>query len=331
MFNSKIDDVGLDAIDEWNTIGIPFIHLFVRLALEFNSFDEEERGGLLINNDTEFNISYHGNGTILKDLAISEDPNVEEELDTICLTQLIRLRQSNILMKEDIVDYSMVCSMLAPSYFNGNRRFYFLVEWNPTSLIDTFDDEWRLRFVSNNSRHFRLVFDIIIRYFPKTGITLLFRKIDGTKCVFELACEKSKRCDVMNIVEDILARYSNIVLPIITETLFLAAVDDDIHLNGVYFLLRRLPAVIGDLQLPPRSVHSTNNNDDNKNSRSPASFMNADIAGDENGSNGDNTDHENDDNNETNRTNTNNSHRKNGEEYEGILDDTSHTGKRKRK
>ena len=117
----------------------------------------------------------------------------------------------------------------------------------------------------------------------------------------------------MNIVEDILARYSNIVLPIITETLFLAAVEDDIHLDCVYFLLRRLPTVLGDLQLRTRLVH-------------------ADITGEENGSNGKTTGHEDDDKSETYRTNANDNHIKNEEEYkEGFLNDTSHTGKRKRK
>lgn len=123
-----------------------------------------------------------------------------------------------------------------------------------------------------------------------------------------------KQCVVMDVVEDVLARYSDIVLPIIPEALFLASVDDDIHLDCVYFLLRRLPAVIGDLQLPPRSVHDANNNFDNTSSRSPKTDIGVDSASDENGCNGDNIDHENDDNSETNCT-----------------DDTSHTRKRKRK
>ena len=47
----------------------------------------------------------------------------------------------------------------------------------------------------------------------------------------------------MKVVEDILIRYSDTPINI-TEALITAAIDEDIHLNCVYFLLRREPDIV---------------------------------------------------------------------------------------
>merc|ERR1712007_320296 len=90
-----------------------------------------------------------------------------------------------------------------------------------------------LHYASSNSsfQGFRSVFDFGIRYFPsKRGISLLFQKDDD--------CETP-----INSM----------------DALMLAAIDEHIHLDGVYFVLRRQPDVLTRM-LPPRLTNNNNNN-----------------------------------------------------------------------
>jgi hypothetical protein len=97
----------------------------------------------------------------------------------------------------------------------GAKRVKFLVEWDPSSLIQPSNEhESLLHYVAKDFtfREFQLVFEYGIRYYPKKiGINLLFRSRRRYKeemTPFQRACIKYKidgGKKVMNVVKTTLA------------------------------------------------------------------------------------------------------------------------------
>jgi hypothetical protein len=112
-------------------------------------------------------------------------------------------------------------------------------------------------------RSYQFVFEAGIKYFPKTkGIHLLFNKNNNDDTPFQGACKKFGYKEVMNFVEETLVRYSD--TPINTgEALLLAAIDENIYLDCVYFLLRRQPDILQNLpsSSSPSASNDIKNND----------------------------------------------------------------------
>ena len=110
-----------------NVKAVSFVPLFVQLAMEFNSFSNEERGGLLIDNS--------GGNNILHDLVSTShnsccDEEHQQRVDTTFLAVLIRLRRSGYFLKNDIQHCGLVHKVVQYYYF-PERRFRFLTEWDP--------------------------------------------------------------------------------------------------------------------------------------------------------------------------------------------------------
>ena len=231
-----------------NVKAISFVHLFVQLAIEFNSFPNEERGGLLI--------EYEGDRTGICGLVVSSHSSCDEEyqqhVDSTFLAVLIRLRRSGYLVENDIQQYNLVNTICLRKQFSV-RRFRFLIEWDPSALLQTDEDGsfLPLHWVADNLQAFQVVLDSLFRYYPRwRGINALFQKdIDGDT-PFQLACESLPRTKVMEVVEEILARYTTtngLVNTTTTTTnnngnaIILAASEDTMSLDGLYFLIRRQP------------------------------------------------------------------------------------------
>ena len=81
-----------------NVKAISFVHLFVRLAIEYHSFEEEERGGLLTEDDIGEN----------KLMQLSYGDDHQQNGDAACLAVLTRLRQSGFSKKEDIQQHQLI-------------------------------------------------------------------------------------------------------------------------------------------------------------------------------------------------------------------------------
>lgn len=60
----------------------------------------------------------------------------------------------------------------------------------------------------------------------------------------KLLVKKFENRPVMDVVEDTLARYSNIVPLNIFEALVSAAIDESVHRDCVYFLIKRQPETV---------------------------------------------------------------------------------------
>jgi hypothetical protein len=245
---------------------VSFIPIVARLAIEFELFEEvEERGGLLcqddINGNNMFNVLQN---LMLSDQIERDNREYHEPIDNKYFQVLIQLRQMDLLMKEEIQRYGLLQILCNRSYF-ADMRFRFLVEWDPNALIQTdgFKGLPLHDAVRNASsiKGFQITFEAGIKYFPKKkGINILFHKNKGGHTPFQRACRKYGYNEVMKIVDDFLAVYSVDATINITEALVMAATDKNIHLDCVYFLLRREPSILQKLVsslLPAAAVTTT--------------------------------------------------------------------------
>ena len=245
-----------------NAKAVSFIPLFARLAIEFNSFEEQERGGVLIEDGCGQNI--------LQNLVYSsEESYVEEQVDTTFLAVLIQLRQSGWFVKDDIQQNDLM-HRLCQSPFFSRKRFRFIKEWDPSSLLQMYNHinigYLPLHLVilklsagdllTRRIKEFEIVFDAMVRFFPKwKGLHALFQKEGGGRTAFELACETLTRKTVIEVVEAILVRYSGTTN--IGNALMMAAIDDNVNLDGLYFLMRRHPATMLSMVRRDHSQEST--------------------------------------------------------------------------
>jgi len=254
-----------------NTKAVAFVPLFARLAIEFHVFEEEERGGLLTNNPMNVYVN------VLKFLVehshagpwprVQIDEQQQERLDITLLAVLTQLRQLNYFVKDDIQEYNLVHGLCKKWNYFAQHRFRFLIEWDPSSLLQTEGDRndgtLPIHYVTHNLRSFRVVLDSVIRFYPRwKGINTLFQKTNS--CVwrvpFEMACDKLTRAAVMNIVEETLVRYTTndgLMNDNNGNAMILAATDDRISLDGLFFLIRRQP----DSMLSMLRHRNNNNND----------------------------------------------------------------------
>jgi hypothetical protein len=241
--------------DDWfmsNLKAVSFIPLVVRLAIEFSLFEDELRGGLLIKDESGYNVLEHLSFTDM----VGNDMERYELIDDAYLNVMIQLRHMGLFKKDDILSYDLLMNLCNESVF-PRKRFQFLVEWDPTLLLIQTDEDdgclplHRAAIMSSTIQAFQTVFDNCIRYYPKKiGISLLFTKNNKGKTPIQIAFRKTKLRDkVMTVIEDTIIRYSsfsenNNTSINIVEALVMAAIDENIHLDCVYFLLRRQPDVL---------------------------------------------------------------------------------------
>ena len=264
-------------IGKCNLKAVSFVPLVVRLAIEFDLFEEHERGGLLIGD------KYHVN--MLKLLSsrknmLASDRENHGLIDDAHLNVMVQLRQMGHFKKEDIYIHDLLMKLCVHDIF-PRKRFQFLVEWYPIALIrpDEFGCVTLHRVALMCSiQAFQAVFEYGIRYYPKKkGISLLFMKNRNGETPIQIAFRKTKlRDEVMTVIEDTLTSYSsfsdnNDTSINTVEALVMAAIDENIHLDCVYFLLRRQPDVLVELlsstptptPTPGEAAGSNNNNNNN--------------------------------------------------------------------
>ncbi|OEU12766.1 hypothetical protein FRACYDRAFT_244039 [Fragilariopsis cylindrus CCMP1102] len=223
---------------------VPFIPFLVRLAIQLGLFEEQYRGGLLCEDMYADNVLIH--------LMRNYDPE-HPDADDKYLQVLLELRGMGLLKKEDIQSYDLLHELCRDDHFS-EKRFRFMVEWVPNALTQTNEYGWLpIHCTSEEStiRRLELVFEYGIRYFPKKkGISLLFKKNNG-RTPFNNACFGEKQ--MIKMIEDTFIRCyssSDDTPPLnVEEALLWAAINENIQLDCVYFLLRRQPDMLQKLLL----------------------------------------------------------------------------------
>ena len=234
-----------------NVKNVMAVHLFVQLAMEFNTFTNEERGGLLIE-DT------NGENVLQNLVALSSDSSYDEShhrnVDTTFLAVLIRLRKSGYFLKGDIQQYELVHHVCRPEYL-FEQRFRYLSEWCPSSLLRTnVNHELPFHWGTINICKFRVLIDAYFRFYPRwKGINALFAIDSDNDTPFSLACESLTRTKVGEIVEEVLVRYTtnngmvNITNNNNGNAMILAAIDNTIGLGGLFFVIQRHPDIMSSM------------------------------------------------------------------------------------
>ncbi|OEU17866.1 hypothetical protein FRACYDRAFT_238294 [Fragilariopsis cylindrus CCMP1102] len=258
---------------------ISFIPLYVRLAIEFGSFPEEIRGGLFTVTPT---LNKYGNSVFINLFTVAYDRDHQElDVNDKYLLVMIRLRQMGYLRLEDIQRNRLLERLCYHRFFSENRC-RFLVEWDPTTLIIPEDAKYsplhHVTICGSTIRGFQVIFEYGILYYPiKKGISLLFQKskygVTAGITPFQMAYQKWGQDEVTKVIEDTLIRYSssNNRPPFnIAEALITAAIDENIHLDCIYFLVRREPDGLQKLllQLSPASAAAAASNSNNSNNYS---------------------------------------------------------------
>ena len=235
----------------FNIKAVPFIHLFAQLALEYNIFDDDQRGGLLIEDGVDDN-TFTNLVVPFSNCNLSDDNHYRA--DEVRTNELIQLRQMNLLTVADVREFGLLSYLLSDIHFS-HKSMTFLIEWSPDILLLTTgynDTETPLHCATQHTiSDFRFLFEYMIQYFPyKTGIAFLFRngyyRYDTEERItpFGSACQNFERQNVIQVVEDVLAQYSG-TTPINTvEAVVLAATDPIIHLDCLYFLIQRQPDIL---------------------------------------------------------------------------------------
>ena len=230
-----------------NVKAVSFVPLLARLAIEFHSFDVIERGGLLAEDENEGHNILHA---LTYQSDSSFDAQHHEHVDTTFFAVLIRLRQTGLLMKDDIQQYNLVHTLCSNNSCLALRRFRFFTEWCPSSLITSGDRygalplHWcTIRMAGGSLQEFQLIFDALLCFYPRwKGMLALFQQDDNGRSSIEMACENFPRKSVMETVEQTILRYTGTTPSLnIGNALMMAAIDDTISLDGVFFLMRRQP------------------------------------------------------------------------------------------
>jgi len=211
------------------------------------------RGGLLeYDNDNDMN-------TIRSIAAIfpSRDCGAEQEHYDSCLDVMKELRDRKLFFKEDIQREDLMGCLLNSVFphrrgeasFFDEERFRYIVNWDPMSLSRENERKvtgilplHRSVIAYGDIKAFPTVFELGIHHFP-TKFGFLFHMDNRDRTPFGMACDKFGRDQVVNAVENVLSMNSYSSKTIL-EFLVSLAVDESVHLNGVYFLLRRDPCLM---------------------------------------------------------------------------------------
>uniref|UniRef100_A0A7S4AA89 Uncharacterized protein n=1 Tax=Pseudo-nitzschia australis TaxID=44445 RepID=A0A7S4AA89_9STRA len=231
-----------------------FVPLFAKLGVELGQFREEERGGLNVRNDNMLKII---SGNHFEAFGSKEHYRL---VDETCVAIMKRLRELELFKKEDIIAYNLIGSLLQGPVF-PEQRFRFLVEWNPNCLAAFIDIRLFMRTllpikyaaISDDMGvvGFQKVFEIGMEHFPKK-FGFLFHKGLNEKSPFrngtayQVACQKHGKENVEKIIDDAwnTARARNDRKQIGLDALLYASAESTVHLDLVYFLLRRDPSLL---------------------------------------------------------------------------------------
>jgi hypothetical protein len=125
-----------------NVKAVAFISPLARLAVEVGWFEEEERGGLLCE---DIDGTYVLQNLMRSDKADRHNNHREyhKVVDDKYLQVLIRLRRMGLIKKEDIRRYILLNKLcFAQKDYSAEKRFRFLIEWDPSALTRTDEDSY---------------------------------------------------------------------------------------------------------------------------------------------------------------------------------------------
>ena len=206
--------------------------------MKLNVGGEGKRGGLLVEDTGGYNALQ---------ILISMPGDGDRADDSVCLDALNRLVESDLLKKEDIREYNLLCHACHPS---AKERFEYLVDWDPEAL-KKYDYE------GNSLLHatacvkigsFAMALKAGMQYYPEE-LGFLFQKNSAGKTACEMASELLGKGEAWRVIDKCFEETHNVKIvelnPMTNMFPFiLAAADDTSDLNTLYYLLWRSPIVL---------------------------------------------------------------------------------------
>ena len=232
-----------------NPMAVAFVVLFAQLAIEFNSFADEERGGLFIEDG-------EGNNVLARLVQSSYrfcDKDYHQLVDTKVLKALVQLQRFGLFKKEDIQRYQLVHELCKDGGYFAENWFHFLTNSDPSSLVqlDNYDHlPLHFSFARGTIQQFQVMLACYLHYYTKENVLcLLFQKDNDGYTPFQNACEYLHKHKTDLLVHDAIeqslgaARFSSpTTIPSsssssslnIGTVLKMAARNDNISLDGWY-------------------------------------------------------------------------------------------------
>lgn len=231
---------------------LAFIPKVVQLRLEYNDDKQwkeyDKRGGLL-ELDPETLCTCLDYLVGMPDNMNHADERERHAFGTLAVQVMDRLREMGIFKRKDIHEKALFAKICGQQYF-AEHQFQFLANWDPDSLLSSDRDGWTSLHhacYAGTSPMIQAVIKTVICFFPrKRGVCLLFQE-NGDLFLydtpFQYACGSLGREKTIEIIENTVNGYANNSWGT-ADALILAATDERIHLDGVYFLLRRDPMAL---------------------------------------------------------------------------------------
>ena len=169
---------------------VQYIPLLAKQGVKHNVGGDDARGGLLL-----------GDHNVLHELAYQGDNS--ENADLLYLDVMKKLRESKLLLREDIQDHNLL--YLASVYHRSPMRFEFLAAWCPEGLKT---HQYRglplihTRFGSS-TKNFSMFFKTALRYHPN-DLGLLFQKDRRGKTACERAFKYYGKNETMAAIGDLI-------------------------------------------------------------------------------------------------------------------------------
>lgn len=223
---------------------VSFIPILAKLGIEFNQFEKEERGGLFYR---EWNVLKSLVNNDCRDWYDEDDEYQQSLVDEKYVAVVKSLWKMNIIQKEDIVREDLMWELSKNNFF-PERRFRYLIGLDPNCFYNRQPSIYRIWLQRNNIRVFRIIFELGTLHFPnEIGFLFHLDKNDGYT-PFDRACYEYGTEKVTKIVEDALLTGNRHGIESdcefdynTAEPFICAATNSTVHVDGVYFLLRRDP------------------------------------------------------------------------------------------
>ena len=183
----------------WNIESFVFVPLLAEVGDTLNVGGRGMRGGLLVGDPDD-----EDNRNVLQ-LLVNMKAKIFTECDSKFLDVLIKLRESNLLRKEDIRQYYLLLYSCDPSM---QARFEYLLDWDPQVLKEDEDHVSLIRnvldFDSNERRidGFPMALKAGMKHFPD-DLGFLFEKDndgDDEKNTCQLAFEKLGKDEALRVI-----------------------------------------------------------------------------------------------------------------------------------
>jgi hypothetical protein len=214
-------------LDKNASKSISFIPLLAEEGFKLNVGGDGMRGGLLCENDVIYNALVEccwGRG---------------RDFDSVCLNVMKRLREMDLLKKEDINEYRLLSFSM---HVLAERRFEYLVDWDPAALKECYESS-----LGNSINNFKLAIKAGIKYFPQDIGHLAFQYM----AKYKHEAQQQEKDEAWKMIRDCLDEADpNKILKKNQDTnlypFMTAAEGSRCYLDVVYYLLRKDPSVLGN-------------------------------------------------------------------------------------